>query len=233
MSEEQTVSTEQPTSAEAPAQTVEQVYEQFNVEAEAQQFQRQPQQYQTQQQPQPQQAASPMAQAIPDPVLDANGFKSWLATQNQSIQQALSGVQQFQQQLMVAEMQRREVAEVQATVDEVNKAVGLPDEQKDLIEFALAKRVREDAKFRTLYQNRQQNPRAWKAALNAVTPELKDKFALRADPQLAENQRAVKTAQSALSTTKPQASPDEDRFAGKTGADFDREWSRYVGGSVL
>lgn len=232
MSEEQTVVTETPSSAEAPA-TVDQVYEQFNVEAEAQQFQRQPVQTQQYQQPQATPQASPMAQAIPDPVLDANGFKSWLATQNQSIQQALSGVQQFQQQLMVAEMQRREVAEVQATVDEVNKAVGLPDEQKDLIEFALAKRVREDAKFRTLYANRNQNPRAWKAALNAVTPELKDKFALRADPQLAENQRAVKTAQSALSTTKPQASPDEDRFAGKTGADFDREWSRYVSGSVL
>lgn len=229
MSEEQTVSNEQPTSAEA-SPTVDQVYEQFNVEQEAQQFQRQPVQTQAQPQQQPQ---TPMAQAIPDPVLDANGFKSWLATQNQSIQQALSGVQQFQQQLMVAEMQRREVAEVQATVDEVNKAVGLPDEQKDLIEFALAKRVREDAKFRTLYANRNQNPRAWKAALNAVTPELKDKFALRADPQLAENQRAVKTAQSALQTTKPQASPDEDRFAGKTGADFDREWSRYVGGSIL
>src|SRR3990167_10848564 len=84
--QKQTVSTEQSSSADTTQQTTEapqsldQVYKQFNVEAEAQSFQPQ---VQTQQQ----QAQPKTEVAVPDPVLDAEGFKKWSGNQSQFLQE--------------------------------------------------------------------------------------------------------------------------------------------------
>lgn len=225
--QEQQVSTEQPASTEATQtteNTLDKVYEQFNVEAEAQSFQQQPAS-----QPQQPQQAMPV---VPDPVLDPQGFNRWQASQSQELQKELASVKGFQQQLVVAEIRRREAEEVKSLVSEINKVVNLPEQDADLIEFALAKQVRSDPKFAAIYQNRVKNPGAWKAATKAMGEQLQKKFSVRADPQLAENQRAIKQAQQSMATTKQtDANPLEERLAGKTGADFDREWSKIVRGS--
>jgi len=224
----QQVSTEQPASTEAPQteNTLEQVYSEFNVEAEAQSFQPQ----QTQQQPQ--QTAQETLPAVPDPVLDPNGFKTWQAAQSGEIQKKLASMEAFQRQLAVSEINRREAEEVKTLVSDLNKVVGLPEADADLIEFALAKQVRSDPKFAAIYQKRHQNPKAWNAATKAMGEQLQKKFSVRADPQLAENQKALKQAQQSSATTK-QTNPEEDRFAGKTGAAFDKEWQSYIGRGTL
>lgn len=222
--EQQQVSTEQPASTEAPeSSSLEQVYSEFNVEAEAQQFQPQVQQAPTQAQP-----AMPM---IPDPVLDPNGFKSWQAAQTTEMQKKLAGLENFQRQLLVQEINRREVEEVKSLVADANKVVGLPAEDADLIEFAYAKQVRSDPKFARIYAERAKNPAAWRAASKALNESLAKKYAVRADPQLAENQRAIKQAQQSMATTKPQEGNSlEERLANKSGAAFDREWNAIVRG---
>jgi len=229
--QEQQVSTEQPASTEAPQteNTLEQVYSEFNVEAEAQSFQ--PQQAPQQQYQQPQQAAQAMP-AIPDPVLDPAGFKTWQAAQSGEIQKKLASMEAFQRQLAVAEINRREAEEVKTLVSYINKVVGLPEADADLIEFALAKQVRYDPKFAAIYQKRHQNQKAWNAATKAMGEQLQKKFSVRVDPQLAENQKALKQAQQSSATTK-QTNPEEDRFAGKTGAAFDKEWQSYIGRGTL
>ena len=228
--QEQSVSTEQQTSTEATQteNTLEQVYSEFNVEAEAQQFQPQ----QAQQPQQQQQAAQPSMPAIPDPVLDPQGFKTWQAAQSQDVLKKLATLEQRDLQRSIAEINRREAEEVKTLVSDLNKVVGLPEADADLIEFALAKQVRSDPKFAAIYQKRHQNPKAWNAATKAMGEQLQKKFSVRADPQLAENQKALKQAQQSSATTK-QTNPEEDRFAGKTGAAFDREWQSYIGRGTL
>jgi hypothetical protein len=50
-------------------------------------------------------------------------------------------------------------------------------------------------------------------------------YSLRADPQIAENQRALREATSTKATTAPEPSQDE-RLAKLQGADFDRAMAR-------
>jgi hypothetical protein len=221
----QSTSTEQGTSTEqAPEQTLEQVYKQFNVEETANQFQPQS--------PQPSQPAAPqqpMATEIPDPILDPQGFKSWSATQAKTTQEALSKLQQTQQQIYIAEMQRREEADIKSAVAKVKEKVG--DIDDDFVEIALGQKARKDPKFMAIYQNRHKNPSAWNAALGAVASEFKGKYQYRTDPQLTENLRAAKQSQGSLTTKDTgSANPIEERLgSAKTQAEFDRMWREMQG----
>jgi hypothetical protein len=228
--QEQQVSTEQPASTEAASTTetssLDKVYEQFNVDAEAQSFQ--PQQAQVQQ---PQQTAQPAMPAIPDPVLDPAGFKQWQAAQSGEVLRELNGLKQHALRQMIAEKNRSEAEEVKQLVSQANEVVGLPKEDADLIEFAYAKKIRDDKKFASVYANRDKNPKTWAAASKAMNESLAKKFSVRADPQLAENQKALKQAQQTSATTKQTSNnPLEERLSGKNGADFDREWNKMVRG---
>lgn len=223
-STEQTASTEATSTTETQSTPLEQVYEKFNVDAEAQSFQ-------PQTQAPAQQTQQPQMPAIPDPVLDPNGFKTWYAAQNTDTQKELTGLKQIVLQQMIADKNRREAEEVQSLVAEANKVVGLPEEDRDLIEFAYAKQVRTDPKFAKIYAERHQKPAAWKAASKALNESLAKKYAVRSDPQLAENQRAIKQAQQSMATTKQtDSNPLSARLEGKNGADFQREWDRIVRG---
>ena len=231
MSEQtQSTSTEQGTSTEAaPEQTLEQVYKQFNVEETAQQFQPQPQSA-PQQPSQPAAPQQPMATEVPDPILDPQGFKSWSATQAKSTQEALSRLHQTQQQIYVAEMQRREEADIRSAVQKVQEKVG--DIDPDFVEIALGQKARKDPKFMSIYQNRHKNPAAWNAALGAVASEFKGKYQFRQDPQLTENLRAAKQSTQGSLTTRDtgSANPIEERLgSAKTQAEFDRMWREMQG----
>lgn len=219
MSEEQSVSQEQPTSTEP---TLDQVYQDFKVDDVAQSFQQQPQQPQRQETP-------TLHESIPDPVLDAQGFKSWQATQSKEFRETLSSLKASQQALAVAEIRRQEEADIKSAVSTVKEKVG-GDLDDDFIEIALGQKARKDPKFNSIWTNRHRNPQAFKAALNAVSNEFKSKFQFRQDPQLTENARAAKQSTQSSMTTKEDASqnPIEKRLAESN--DFDREWQRIVSG---
>jgi CTP:phosphocholine cytidylyltransferase-like protein len=61
----------------------------------------------------------------------------------------------------------------------------------------------------SIWNNRGKNPKALTAALEAFAGELKDKYTVRQDPQLVENQRAVKASQQQMATTQKQSQQDE------------------------
>lgn len=222
MEQEQATSTEQTPSAEP---TLDQVYQEYKVDDVVQQFQApvsQPVQQQPVQQAQP---------SVPDPVLDPNGFKSYIArmeaTPNLS-RVALQEVTNLKQMLA----RSQEEADIKTAVSKVKEKLG--DVDDDFIEIALGQKARKDQKFAALYANRHRNPQAWNAALNAVGNELKGKFSFRADSQLTENVRAAKqSTQSSLTKGDDgSGSPDEKRFSGKSGRDFDREWANYINGAM-
>lgn len=210
--------------------TLEDVYKQFNVEEEAQSFSPQPQQ------PVRQESTTPTAPttAIPDPVLDGAGFKAWLSQQNnqhqllqQSLQQVAGKLSQFE---MAARLQREE-ADISKAVETFNSHLGDNKVDPDLAEVALGAKARKDPKFRAVWEKRYQNPAALNAALKAYAKEFGSKYAMRADPQIAENVRALKEATTSTKATSEQPKTDSarDRMANAQGADFEREWNRMLG----
>lgn len=223
-SQEQTTSTEQSSTTE---QTLDQVYEKYNVDQMANEFRPQVQQQTQQQQVQ-------MDETIPDPVLDATGFKGYLAKQSQTVKQTLAGLTQFQQQLWVQEQRRREEADIKSAVSTLKSKFG--DEgngiEDDAVEIALGMKARRDPKFKTIWQNRYKNPMAWNAALGAVANEFKGKLSFRADPQLAENVRAAKQSTQSSQTAKDEGGSDNAIQKALEGAKSEREraaiWSRMV-----
>lgn len=221
MSEQEQQSSTEP-AASTETQSLDQVYQQFNVEAEAQSFQPQRE---------VQQHAAPVQQnpAVPDPVLDPGGYKAWVGNQHEFTQKALSQVTQKLSQIERERVVQREEADIKKAVEKFRQVAG-SEVDDDVAEVALGQKARKDPRFLTVYQNRHKNPSAWNAAVSAFANEFKGKYSFKSDPQLAENQRAAKLSTQGSQAKQKDDTPSGDaaRFHGKTGRDFDTEWSRYV-----
>lgn len=221
----QTVSTEQQTSDDSQTATLDDVYKQYNVEEQASNFSPQRQTQQVTQQPAQQQQPTP---AIPDPVLDPNGYKNWHGQQNTMVNQALSQMSGELKSLRDERTRTREEADIKGAVTQFKKVVG-PEIDDELAEVALGARARKDPKFLAVYQNRNSNPQAWNAAVSAYANEFKGKVQFKIDSQLTENVRAAKQSIQGSQSTKASPAPgDAGFFEGKTGPAFDHAWNQYI-----
>lgn len=219
--QEQSVSSEQQTSSDV---TLDQVYEKFNVEEQANTFSPQPQETQHAPTAQPSIGAE-----IPDPVMDQAGFKAYLAKQNTDYGRALSNLTQTQQQLAVGEGRRKVEADIKSAVSLIRDKLGA-DVDDEFIEVSLDYKSRKDPRFMSLFKNRDKNPAAWRAALGAVGNEMKTKNQFRADSQLTENVRAARQSTQSTLTSRnagDDSNPAESRLSkAQSEADFNREWSQ-------
>jgi hypothetical protein len=230
MSEEATqpVETTQQSAPEAPQETtLEDVYKTYNVEETAQEFKAQP----TQQTPtqQPAQPVQDQHLSIPDPTLDPAGYKSWASEQQRNLgtlRQALQGVAGEIQKERVARAQAAEEADIKRAVEQVNQHLGDSKLDPDVVEISLGAEARRDPRFLALWNNRQKNPKAFQEGVKAFANKLGKKFAMRVDPQIAENQRALKEATSTKATTAPEDS-ETDKIGKLTGHAFDRALDKY------
>lgn len=207
---QQPVSTEQPASTAEPS--LEQVYESFKVETP----QAQPQQTA------PAQPAQPFH--VPDPALDPEGFRRYEATkaaESQAVQQTLQKTLGQLTEMQQAAHREREEADIKKAVAFLKE--GVPEADDDMLEVYLGSKARKDNRLIQVWQNRGKNPQAWDAALKAIRNEAVGKFAVKTDPQLAENQRAMKTAQQAMATPQKQETIDE-KLGKLKGQEWDRAW---------
>jgi hypothetical protein len=230
MSEEATKPAEAQPSAPAEP-SLDDVYSKYNVEDTAQEFKAQPQaQPQPQSQPQPQ--AQPVQDQhiqIPDPTLDPTGHKAWAADQQRNLgalRQALRGVAGEIHKDRIARAQAAEEADIKRAVDQVNEHLGESKLDPDVVEISLGAEARRDPRFLALWNNRAKNPKAYQEGMKAFSSKLAKKFAMRVDPQIAENQRALKEATSTKATTAPEES-DTDKLGKLSGAAFDRALDRF------
>lgn len=201
---------QQPTQTEpAPAATLDDVYRKFNVDAMVDDFAARTQPA-ARTEPDPDTTRQTTAEVVvPDPVTDPEGFKKFVGQDHQSRLALRQSLQQVSQQVSAFEakqLRTQEEADIKRAVEIVNAELKA---DPDFVEVALGAKARKDPRFLKLYENRHKAPDAWQAALKAVTAELGDKFALRADPQLVENQRAMRTAQQAMATGTPKETRDE------------------------
>lgn len=222
-----------PQSSEAPQETttatLDDVYKEFNVEEVASNFS-----------PAPQRRSEPAPQrvedAIPDPILDPQGFKSYQARHAATVQHTgkeLSEIAGAVKQMMAEQARTREKQEISAAVQKIKES-GF-DADDNFIEIALGVKAREDSRFLSVYANRNKNPAAWNKALSAMANEMKGKYQFRSDPNLAANVRAAKNSTQVTQTTAQESAGNslDKHFAGlKSPGDFDKEWQRLVNGGV-
>jgi hypothetical protein len=144
--------------------------------------------------------------------------------------QALRNLESQLQARDQAAFAEREEADIRKAVSKVNEHLGeskLPD---DFVEVALGVEAKKDPRFFTLWSNRDKKPEAFNAAVKAFAGKLGKQYSLRADPQIAENQRALREATSTKATTAAEPSRDE-KLAKLQGKDFDAAMSRIRQGN--
>lgn len=208
--EQQTQEVQQePTSTEP---SLEDVYKEFNVTPEPQQAQ--PQNQPVQAQPQQKEVV------IPDPALDPEGHKAFMRNQLQASEEMkgiLRAVVQHTQNFEAQRARAAEEADIKKAVETINSKLNA---DPDFAEIAIAQRVRKDANFKAVWENRTKNPAALDKALKALGTELSKKFEFRTDPQLTENQRAMKEA---TQTKAVGAAPESitEQLGKLTGRDFE------------
>ena len=234
MTEEVTQQSEttQTSAPEAPQETtLEDVYKTYNVEETAQSFSAK----QSEQQPQPQQQTQHVQPVqdqnipIPDPTLDPTGYKAWESARYKdqiALRQALHGMAGEIQKDRIARAQAAEEADIKKAVESVNQHLGEAKLDPDVVEISLGAEARRDKRFLSLWENRHKNPKAYQEGVKAFAGKLAKKFAMRVDPQIAENHRALKEATSTKATTAPEESAS-DRIGKLTGVAFDRALDAY------
>lgn len=199
--------TAQPSSepAAAPVQEattgLDAVYKEFGIEEQAASFQPQS----------PAPAPAPQAPTpgfkVPDP-FDPNfsAYQAQLAQGVSTLHQALSQTRNEFNSLQ-KQLQSQKVEA------DIKKAVGVISENAkldpDIAEVALEQKARKDPRFLQVWNNRDKNPKAFEAALKAVGAEFAQRFTVRQDPQLVENQRAVAASRQAMATTSKASAQDE------------------------
>lgn len=222
MADEQAQQSESPAESKTPASeptgqaSYEDIAKKFSIEDQVQSFTAQPTQSQ------PTVPSEPVH--LPDPVLDQEGWARHYAQQNQQVASTLKGMSD-----MVHEM-RREQAQERLNAD-INKAVArLNDKLKvdnDMAEVLLEVEYRKNPVFKRIWDNRHVKPDALAEALDVLGTKSSGKFAVRADQQLIENQRAAKTSQKAMSSTANKSQDAE--VMDLNDQDFGRWWDQNKG----
>lgn len=194
---------------EAPQATpLEQVYKDYSIEDTASTFQPQS--------PTPAQPpAAPAAPKVPDPF--SPEFAEYQKALTQSAVSTQSALHELKGQFTAFQRQLQ-----QQRVDaDIKQAVGVITEEAKIdptiAEVALEAKARQDPRFLKVWNDRSKNPAAYNAAVKAFAKECQERYTVRQDPQLVENQLAVKKSQQAMATT--HKTSDADEWASMTPAE--------------
>jgi hypothetical protein len=205
-----------------PPESLENIAKEFSVEDQVNQFTAQPA------------APQPPAQApsIPDPIIDADGYRAYMARQAGATEQLTNLIGTISQRIDNFErgqQQQRIEADLKLAVSKVNEVLKV---DPLLAEIALEKMYRTDANFQKIWDNRAKNPGAYEKALGLVAQKLAPTFAVRQDPQLTENQRAAQASTKTMaSTAKHDFDPRfKPLYEPESQAEFDQAWDAFKRG---
>lgn len=211
--------------------TLDDVYKQYNVEDTAKEFQARPDPRVSQPQPHVQ-PVQEQHLAIPDPTLDPNGYRQYEMRRQQdsvALRQSLQQVAGQLSHMQQAAVRQQEEADIRKAVDAINSQLGDMKLDPDVVEISLGAEARRDPRFLKLWEQRGNNPKALQDGLKAFANKLGKKFAMRADPQLAENHRAFKEATSSTKATTAAEDSATDKIGKLQGADFQRALNQFRG----
>lgn len=154
-------------------------------------------------------------------------FQPWAINQIAAVTGKLN---QTTQELEQRNAQELIAAQDKVIGDAVSHIQGEVEIEQDIIEGQLHLKYSKDENFAKIWDNRDQNKAAFKAALNVIASELKAKSQWQPDPEGAENAQALKELQKTANraSSKPD---DNDRFRNMSDAEFSREWEKMRAGA--
>lgn len=149
----------------------------------------------------------------------------WLAKQHSQTSAKLNEVSS-----KLSEKEQKEYVDSQLRdLDDAIKTIGKDvDLDPMFIEGALHTKYNRDSNFQKIFDNRAQNPEAYKKALSVIAGEVKAKSTVRHDPQIAENSRALEQLQRSARTGTSH-NPDEAAQS-MSASEFDRYWENLKSG---
>ncbi len=170
----------------------------------------------------------PPAPVTVDP-LDTNQFNSYVNQVNAGQSVLTTQLQDVKTELTEL---RQERAELQIEAD-INEVVGKINEGNNLdpqlVRVHLELTAQNKPGFKALWDNRKQNPAAFKKAVSALSREVGETYANKQDPELTANQQAVQQSQQSLAgktTETPENSIESELANAKTEAEWQRIWQR-------
>ena len=176
---------------------------------------------------------SPPAQQVAPQALvtDSDGLNKWAAEQTQqtadlrtTLDNTVNALNAEKQHLSA----QREEQELNALIGDVSKQLdGVPDK---MVKYALADRYNSDPAFKAILDNRGKAPKALERAIEALVPDLRSTFAIKADPQIAENQRAMSEGTRGSSSTPANANSKDRELLDMNSSEFQNSWEMIKAG---
>lgn len=183
--------------------------------------------------PEPQVQPQPAVTTTTVDPLDQDSFNSFanqisqgqsvLNTQLKEVKTELTELRQERAQLQVE-------TDINEAVTQINEGLEL---NPKLVRVHLEYTAQEKPGFKNIWENRHNNPQAYKKALNAVGREMREIYNVKQDPQLTSDQVAIQKSQQSLATKTQDGSGNdlEDRLSNaKSQSEFDRIWAQAKGG---
>ena len=212
----ETETTDQSTEAPQEALSIESIAAEFNLNEQAP----------PQPKAEPQESKAPVAD-VPEDLTDPETLRKYLQSQAQQNAELRTSAQQLQ-----AERERlareQEGQEINTLVDKLSQEVG--DVPKKLLRYALADRYESDDAFRRIFDGRKQTPQALEKAIKALVPEFRKEFSIKADPQIAETQRAMNEGTRGSSAPRSDEDALDARMLKAPNSEFDVMWRKLKGG---
>jgi hypothetical protein len=165
-------------------------------------------------------------QAAPPKPEDPDELARWSAQRYEEITQHLSSLQENLTRKERDEYVSSQMKALDEAISQIGNDVPI---SKMLIEGALHTKYARDENFRKIFDNRDQNPTAYKKALTILSDEIKKEAAIKYDPQVAEDAKALNQLQRSARTGKS-VDDAQDKWRNMSAADFDREWGRLLRG---
>jgi len=205
--------TDENNTPEPTEQTLDDVYNEFNVE------------------PQPTPAPSVNEQSspqiMPDPITDLEGFSKYQVERNSKLEQQINDLSNQFQQTNNQALKAQEEQDLQKIITDLSpKMEGV---NPKMIKYALADKYNSDPKFASLWDGRTQNPSALNKALAAITPDLQKEFSIKVDSQVEADQRALDQATNSMTSSTDEVS-ESAKALGLGGNEFDAYMQKVMSG---
>ncbi len=163
---------------------------------------------------------------IPDPVTDSNGFQSYLRNIETELAAARSEVKTTQDKLTQRENELANQAEEREFRNIAEDIAKKAEVDADLVEAGLLHKFIKDQNFQNMWRNRKSNAQAFNKVKGVLTQEMRGKFNVKTDPQIAENQRAAEEANKGASGKPQDEESPEDKLMKASAAEFDRAMAK-------
>jgi uncharacterized coiled-coil protein SlyX len=163
-------------------------------------------------------AAPAAAPAQSDNVTEFQNFVSQQQEATENLAAQLADIADKQNELENSQHREAVNKAVDNAVKRINENV---DGDPEMAEYFLSKAYNNDPNLQKIFQNRDQFPEQYEKALTMLNKEWAAKNTTTIDPQVAENQRALKDSQSPGAT--PQAVDETEEWAKLDDAEFYRK----------